>query len=547
MSVAVADFYPIRTGTPLPNVNADQVGNKAWHLIQMTASGLPVPAAFVLPTAWYQRLRQGPGDSALERALDSGITMIERASGLRFGSPRRPLLVSVRSGSAVSMPGMMETVLNVGLNSETVHGLIGMTGNPRLAWDSYRRFVQNYAEVACGLDRQALEELQKEARPVDDAECEPDFRELRDRVRRMLRKFEDLAGMPFPEDPKDQLKQSALAVFRSWDAPKAAAYRQVNGIDETAGTAATIQMMVFGNAGGASGSGVAFTRNPSTGEPQLYLDFQFNVQGEDIVGGQKAIGDSGRLSQALPEVWSQLRATGRTLEALFRDAQDFEFTLQRGTLYLLQSRSAKRTPWAALRIAVDLVEEGLIESSEGLARLSGIDIASVVRTHLINPGTLPLARAAAASLGCAAGVIALDSTAAERLTKEGTSVILVRKETVTEDIGGMLCAAGILTATGGRTSHAAVIARQLGKVCLVGCPSLDIDLHRRLCRIGEHLFHEGEFISLDGNDGGVYSGKLETVADRPERELARIEQWRAKCESAVGASRSSAPPFSANE
>lgn len=529
-SNAAAGFYPILPGVPPAPGGPEEVGLKAWNLMRMSAAQLPIPSAFVLPTAWYRRLQDPDAEPALKRALDSGIRCVETATGLRFASPRAPLLVSVRSGSAVSMPGMMETVLNVGLNAETVRGLIALTGNPRLAWDSYRRFVQNYSTVVSKLPREPFDQLLQQALSsagVEDAR-DLDFRGLRGLTHDMLRQFEELSGYPFPSDPWEQLLQAVQAVFRSWDAPKSVAYRRVNQIDASAGTAATVQTMVFGNGSGASGSGVGFTRNPATGEPELYLDFQFNAQGEDVVAGQQVLDDTDRLRRALPALWTQLASIGRTLESLLRDVQDFEFTLQRGALFLLQSRAAKRTAWAAVRIAVDLVEEGLIQPRDALSMLAGIDLDCVARTRLSHRGASPLARAIPASVGCAAGAIALDSPAVERLARDQSPAILVRTETATEDIGGIAGAAGILTRFGGRTSHAAVVARQLGKVCLVGCTGLEIDLNRRTCNIGGRSFNEGDLISLDSNDGGVYEGRLQAISQRPRQELSKIAAWQAQ-------------------
>jgi pyruvate, orthophosphate dikinase len=522
-------LYKILPHSPLPKGGPEEVGNKAWNLMRMIAAGLPAPAAFVLPTEWCRRIQSHPDDKDLERTLSSGIAALETVTGLGFGSPQRPLLVSVRSGAAVSMPGMMETVLNVGINGETVEGLIGYFGNPRLAWDCYRRLVQGYAEVVQGLPRGPFDELVAQALSCTGVETERelDYRTLRELTRGLLDRFRELAGIPFPDDPNEQLRRATVAVFRSWHARKAVTYRKANGIGHDGGTAATIQRMVYGNAGGASGAGVAFTRNPATGAPELYLDFEFNAQGQDVVAGRLVARGDRRLRRSLPLTWVQLGEASHTLEALFHDAQDFEFTLQSGMLYLLQSRSAKRTDWAALRIAVDQVDEGLISPSEALSRLVPIDLDSVVRTGLADSTAEPLARAEVAGMGVAGGAIALDPETAKRMATAGTPAILVRRETDTADISGMTHAIGILTAVGGRTSHAAVVARQLGKVCLVACPGLEIDLRGRSCRIGEKIMHEGEFLSLDGNDGGIYAGKLEVVTERPERELSRIADWRA--------------------
>src|SRR5579872_2525956 len=497
--------------------------------MRMTGAGLPVPAAFVLPTDWGQTLEAEtqPGDFA--DTLSSGIATLEAASGLGFGSPRRPLLVSIRSGAAVSMPGMLETILNVGLNAKTVEGLIGYTGNPRLAWDCYRRLVQGYAEVVERLPRVSFDALI--AKSVSDAgvesEHELDYRALRQLTLDLLDRFQELAGVPFPDDPNEQLRRAALAIFRSWDAPKAVTYRAANGIGHSGGTAVTVQRMVFGNAGGASGAGVAFTRNPATGARELYLDFEFNAQGQDVVAGRLAPCGEERLRRTLPRVWTQLEHAGQALEALFHDAQDFEFTLESGEFYLLQSRAAKRTPWADLRIAVDQVDEGLISTAEALARLADLDLGSVARTRLRDLAAKPLAHARVASMGVASGAIALDSEAASHIAKAGMPAILVRREMETADIEGIMSATAILTAAGGRTSHAAVVARQLGKVCLVACPDLEIDLERHSCRIGGTTMHETDFLSLDGNTGAIYAGQLEVVTERPESELAKIASWHA--------------------
>jgi len=521
-------LYAILPGELLPAGEEAEVGNKAWNLMRMAAAGLPVPPGFVLPTAWCGT-RRPREEMARGDVLGQGIARLERTTGLSFGSSRRPLLVSVRSGAAVSMPGMMETVLDVGVNDETVEGLVRLTGNPRLAWDSYRRLIQGFAEVVQGLPTGPFDALIQDALATEGAENERtlDHRALRRLAGAMLARFRELAGLPFPQSPTDQLARATDAVFRSWDAPKAAEYRRLNRIDDAIGTAVTVQTMVFGNAGGMSGAGVGFTRDPATGEDTPYLDFQFNGQGEDVVAGRLAMGDTDRLRLTLPAVWDQLEAIRRQLEAMFGDVQDFEFTVQDGRLFLLQTRRAKRTPWAALKIAIDLVAEGLIQPKEALDRLDGIDLNTVARSHLSLPRTAPLARATVAGIGVVAGRIALDPDAAKRFADGGDPTILVRRETTTADILGMANAAGILTALGGRTSHAAVVARQLGKVCLVGCAALSIDPSGRTCRIEQHEFAEGDWLTLDGDQGAVYAGRLEVVVERPEAALASVARWHA--------------------
>lgn len=517
---------------PLPEGSAASFGGKAWNLMRLAASGLPVPPGFVLPTAWCRARRTGSADdAALREALEQGMTRLEAASGLEFDSMRRPLLVSVRSGAAVSMPGMLETVLNVGLNPRSVEGLVRLTGNPRLAWDSYRRLVQGFAEVVADLPAQPFDALVQRAVSVSrvGSERELDHRALRDLTQRMLERYAELAGSPFPESPLDQLQQAAVAVFRSWEAPKAVAYRRINSIPDDAGTAVTVQMMVFGNAGGTSGAGVGFTRDPATGAPGLYLDFCFNAQGEDVVAGRRSVAEPARLERLLPTVFAELQAARGTLEALFRDMQDFEFTVQDGRLFLLQARRGKRTPLAALRIAVDMVAEGLLAPAEALGQLAGVDLAAVAQTRFAPPLPEPLAQGVAAGSGVAGGPIALDAAAAARFAAAGTPAILLRPATVTADVEGMAQSAGILTAAGTRTSHAAVVARQLGKVCVVGCGGLAIDLVARTCRLGGDVLAEGDPLSVDGGSGAIYRGRLPIVTERPERELAQVAAWRREC------------------
>jgi len=510
----------------LPEGGAAAVGNKAWNLMRLAQAGLPVPPGFVLPTAWCRTSRD---PAALRQALATGIARLEAATGLGFGLARRPLLVSVRSGAAVSMPGMLETLLDVGLNERSVEGLIRLTGNPRLAWDSDRRLVQGYAEVVAGLPTEPFDAVLREAVAREGAENERDLdhRALRRLSAALRERYAALAGTAFPADPLDQVASAAEAVFRSWDAPKAVAWRRLNGLDDLAGTAVTVQTMVFGNAGGTSGAGVGFTRDPATGERTLYFDFCCNGQGEDVVAGRRTLADGDRLRALLPDAFHALEAVATRLEALFHDAQDFEFTVQEGKFYLLQTRRAQRTALAALRMAVDMVAEGLVTPAEALHRLDGLDLASLGRTHFAPPLPAPLALAVVAGAGVASGPVALDAAAAARFAVAGTPAILVRPETLTADIAGLADAAGLLTAAGSRTAHAAVVARQLGKVCVVGCADLEIDLALRRCRIGGKALDEGDPVSLDGNTGAIYAGALAVLTERPERELAAVAAWRA--------------------
>jgi pyruvate,orthophosphate dikinase len=512
------------------DVTAEAAGNKAANLVRMAGAGLPVPPGFVLPTRmcreYFEDGRRLPaGFSAL---LAGGVRNLERAARLTFGGDRRPLLVSVRSGAAVSMPGMMDTILNIGLCDRTLPALVRLTGNPRQAWDSYRRLVQAYAEVVQGLPRDPFERLLDEClrREEVPAPTELDVAALRGLTRDFLDEFERGAGQPFPQQPLVQLEGAAESVFRSWQGARAAEFRRLHRLNEHAGTAVTIQTMVFGNMGGTSGSGVAFTRDPGDGADRLYLDFLWNAQGEDVVSGRYPVQEPGSLGQTQPGLYDELRHVARRLEGLFGDVQDFEFTVQEGRLYLLQARDAKRTPWAALRIACDLVREGLIDEKTALARLTAYDLHSIQRVRLAAAdGCRPLARGVPASPGVATGAVVFDPAAVVGLAAEGTPAILVRADISTDDIAGLSAAAGVLTARGGRTSHAAVVARQLNKVCVVGCRELALATHRR-CHIGGQAIGEGDLLSLDGHSGDVYAGPVQAVTEQPTDYLAEVERWK---------------------
>ncbi len=516
-------------GTMPNSVSADVVGNKAANLMRMAQAGLPVPAGFVLTTAVCRDYFGGRGglSDTLADLLSRNIRQLERATGLKFGGPRRPLLVSVRSGAPVSMPGMMDTVLNVGLCDQTVSPLIRLTGNPRFVWDSYRRLVQAYADVVFGVpvdpfDRLLEIHLRRESAATSG---ELDAFSLRELTQQFLHLFANRVGQLFPQEPLVQLNSATEAVLRSWRSPRAVAYRRLHHIDNDVGTAVTVQAMVFGNMGSQSGSGVAFTRDPTTGEPQLYMDFLWNAQGEDIVSGRHVLHDRSAVQQLMPALDNRLQLISKELERLFGDVQDFEFTLQEGQLYLLQSRAAKRTPWAALRIACDLVAEGVIDERQGLQRLADCDLKSLQIFRLApEHGRPPLAHGVAACPGVAVGKIALDAPHAVAMAAAGEHPILVRHDISTDDVAGLAAADGILTALGGRTSHAAVVARQMNKVCIVGCRDLIIDANRR-CRLGGQWFGERDVLSLDGHSGAVYSGKLQVVAERPLQLLSVVQQW----------------------
>jgi pyruvate, orthophosphate dikinase len=502
--------------------SARTMGFKAWNLLRMARLGLPVPPAFVLGTRYCQT---GSVGSDVWRP---GLGRLEQFAGARLGDPRRPLLLSVRSGAPVSMPGMMETLLNIGLCDATVGGLTRLTGNPRLVWDAYRRLVATYGEVVAGLPPQAFEEAQAALAPGRD-ERELDFAELRALTRRYLEIYAQVAGASFPQDPAAQLAGAIAAVFASWRSAKAGEYRRLNAIPDDLGTAVTVQTMVFGNGGGRSGSGVGFTRDPATGEPALWVDFLFNAQGEDVVSGRRDAHGHEQLAEVLPATWHALQAAVGQLERALGDMQDFEFTVQDGRLFMLQTRSGKRTPQAAARIALDLWEEGLISASEARARTAGLDEASLARSRVVSVDgqiLVPAARAATACSGVAIGEIALDEERAAARSRAGAAVILVRRDAETRDIAALELAAGVLTQRGARTAHAAVVARQLGKVCLVGCTALEIDEASRSVTLGGTRLQEGELLTLDGNEGQVYIGAARTVVEPAAELLGRLTRLR---------------------
>jgi pyruvate,orthophosphate dikinase len=534
-------LYLFGCPTPGPRgATAAVVGNKALNLIRMAEAGLPVPPGFVLPTALCRDYFQGghrlPDDTT--GLLARGVREIEKATGLTFGADRRPLLLSVRSGAPASMPGMLDTVLNVGLCDRTLPALVRMTGNPRHAWDSYRRLIEAYAEGVAGLPAGPFERI-REARLRDEgvpALGELDAAALKTLAHEFLDCYEAERGEPFPQDPSAQLAGAVEAVFRSWESPRAVEYRRLNGLTGLAGTAVTVQAMVFGNMGGTSGSGVGFTRDPATGENLLYLDFLWNAQGEDVVSGRAPVQGAAGLHDTMPELYRQLRQVGRQLELLSRDAQDFEFTVQEGRLYLLQSRAAKRTDWAALRIACDLVAEGLIDEATALDRLRGLDLGQIRSVRLAPAKDCrPLGSGIPAGPGVAVGEVVFEPDEAVRLAGMNRPGILVREDIATGDVAGLAAAAGVLTARGGRTSHAAVVARQLNKVCVVGCRDLVLEPAGRGCRIGGVPVEEGAVLSLDGHTGRVYSGRLEVVVRRPTEYLREVERWKTRVGSTAAA------------
>jgi pyruvate,orthophosphate dikinase len=510
--------------------SAEVMGFKAFNLARMARIGIAVPAAFVLGTRHCAEFLDGGGTLSVEtRAqIRSCTRRLEEGSGLGLGSPRRPLILSVRSGAPVSMPGMLDTVLNVGLCDSTLPGLLRLTGNPRLAWDCYRRFVNSFAEVVRGaapepFERATREELWRGG--TERLDC-LDFRGLRSLTARLLDVYAEVVGDPFPQSPADQLDAAVGAVFASWNSEKAAVYRRANRIPDDLGTAVTVQRMVFGNSGGNSGAGVAFTRDPATGENSLYLDFAFNAQGEDVVSGRTALEHGPDLARRLPDVYGWLVALKERLEREFHDAQEFEFTVQDGRLFMLQTRAAKRTSLAALRIAVERLETGDLSPAEAGRSLEGIDLEGIEIVHVEGSGgAIPLATGTAASIGVASGRIAMIPARAVELARDGGPVLLVREDIATSDIAAIHAASGILTARGGRTSHAAVVARQLGKACIVGCADLRIDPGERSCSIGGRKLHEGDFLCLDANTGAVFAGEPRITRERPVDLLDRLRRY----------------------
>jgi pyruvate,orthophosphate dikinase len=506
------------------------LGGKGAGLAEMTAIGIPVPAGFTVTTeACIEYMRNGRSlPAGLEDEIAVHLERLEEASGKRFGDSEDPLLVSVRSGAAVSMPGMMDTILNLGLNDESVEGLARATGNERFAYDAYRRLIQMYGNVVDGADahafEEALAELKRKRGVKDDVELGgSDLRELVENFRRIYR---DRSESDFPQDPREQLQRAIRAVFDSWDTPRAQVYRRANGIPDDLGTAVNVVQMVFGNNGEESGTGVAFTRDPSTGEQGLWGEFLTNAQGEDVVAGIRTPLPLPEMKERLPEAFEQLVETMRRLEEHYREMQDIEFTVEDGRLYLLQTRSGKRTAQAALRIAVDMVEDGLISREEAVARIDPGQLNQLLHPMIDPKADFKVAaKGLNASPGAATGKIVLDADTAEDRGKAGEDVILVRWETTPDDIHGFLEARGILTAQGGMTSHAAVVARGMGKPCVAGCEGLTIDVEGHKIRLGERELVEGDVITIDGGTGEVIVGEVDLVPPQINEDFERLLTW----------------------
>ncbi|MFO1311823.1 MAG: PEP/pyruvate-binding domain-containing protein [Burkholderiales bacterium] len=502
-----------------------RMGAKAHNLARMASLGLPVPPAFVIGTKYCAACLDAGGlVPEVSQRLPALMAALENGTALRFGDERRPLLVSVRSGAPASMPGMMQTLLNIGLTERTLAGFLRTSGNPRLVHDAYRRLIAQYGETVEGIDPQVFDGAQ-EAIAAGRDERALDFAELRAIAQRFLAAYREASGTPFPQDARDQLERAIDAVFRSWRAPHAIAYRAANGIAEVPGTAVIVQAMVFGNAGGRSGAGVGFSRDPATGDPQLCVDFLVNAQGEDVVSGRRIARGPAQLAAAMPAIWTSLVEAARRLEAEFADMQDIEFTVQDGRLFLLQTRAGKRSAVAALRIMLDLHDEGIIDRAALRERASEIDVEHLSVTRIAGEEgqtATPIAIGASASVGVAVGEIALDEARARERAAAGAAIILVRRDAETADLPALQLAQGVLTARGARTSHAAVVARSLGRVCVVGCEGLAIDTASRSVRFGETTFREGDVIAVDGNTGRVYDGPVRTLEERPAALLDRL-------------------------
>ncbi len=541
-------LYPLDAALE-PDLRLQLLGTKASGLQEMTALGIPVPPGFTITTKAGAELRErGKWPDGLADEVRHALEQVEQRVGRRFGDPANPLLISVRSGAQVSMPGMMDTLLNVGLNEATVAGLASQHANEWFALDSYRRLLQMYGTVVrkIGIDRfqfRLVDLKTKLGRPRM-ADSELRVESMQQLVADYLSLIEEASGSPFPQEVETQLKDAIGAVFESWWNERAVRYRRMQGIQHGIGTACTIQAMVFGNTGTASGSGVAFTRNPSNGDKQLYGEYLRNAQGEDVVAGLQTPApltanaaapgkEASSLEESSPEVFAAVAAYCEALERHFGDVQDIEFTVEDGTPYILQTRVAKRTARAAVRIAVDMVREGVLSEEEALLRVDAGSLEQLLHARLPNErelaslGVHPAATGLPASPGAASGHIVFDPDHAVRSAAEGKDVVLVRQETSADDIHGMKVARGVITAAGGMTSHAAVVARGLGKCCVVGCGGLRIDFEQRTVRLNDQTeaLHEGDLLTLDGSTGNVYAGALDLIASTTVDELAELMAW----------------------
>ena len=508
------------------------LGGKGANLAEMTNLGMPVPQGFTVTTeACTRYYTDGKviGNDIVEQ-IYAALAETEKVAGKKFGDDKDPFLVSVRSGARASMPGMMDTILNLGLTDVSVVGLANLTNNPHFAYDAYRRFIAMFSDVVMEIPKNEFEAVLDEFKEKKGVKYDRDLSadDLKEVVVRFKEIYKKHMGVDFPQDPKVQLMEAVKAVFRSWDNPRAIYYRRMNDIPGDWGTAVNVQSMVFGNMGETSGTGVAFTRNPSTGEKKLYGEYLLNAQGEDVVAGIRTPEPISHLQEQMPDVYQQFVDIATKLEAHYRDMQDMEYTIERGKLYMLQTRNGKRTAAAALKIAVDLVDEGVLSEEEAVLKVEpkqldtllhpNFDAAAVKKAPVIAKG-LP------ASPGAATGGIYFTADEAAEHGKNKEKVILVRRETTPEDIEGMDFSQGILTVFGGMTSHAAVVARGMGRAAVVGCGALKIDEEAKTLTVGDKVYHEGDFISLDGSTGNVYDGQIATVEASISGEFARFMGW----------------------
>ncbi len=507
----------------------DLLGGKGSNLAEMTRLGLPVPPGFTITTEacrFYSRESRYP--DGLEEEVREHLRRLEEKMGKKLGDPKDPLLVSVRSGAKISMPGMMDTVLNLGLNDESVQGLAEQTGDERFAYDAYRRFIQMFADIVMGVDRSLFEreiERKKEEKGIKlDVELSADdWKDLVDRFKAIVREH---AGRDFPSDPWEQLDLAIKAVFRSWDNPRAKTYRKQYDIPEDLGTAVNVQAMVFGNKGDESGTGVCFTRDPSTGEKRPFGEYLINAQGEDVVAGIRTPKRLEELEKEMPELYRQLTEMMDKLERHYRDMQDIEFTIEQGKLYLLQTRTGKRTAAAALKIAVDMVEEGLISKEEAVARVQPEQLDQLLHPRLDpNAEYDVIAKGLPASPGAAVGEVVFDADTAEVRGSRGEKVILVRWETTPDDIHGIIKAQGVLTSHGGMTSHAAVVARGMGKPCVCGAEAIKINQAERIFEVDGLVVREGDVITIDGTSGKVILGEVKLIEPQVDENLEKILAW----------------------
>ena len=508
------------------------LGGKGANLAEMTKLGMPVPQGFTITTeACTQYYEDGRKiNDEIQKEIMENIVKMEEITGKKFGDKENPLLVSVRSGARASMPGMMDTILNLGLNEEVVETLCEKSGNPRWAWDCYRRFIQMYSDVVMEVGKKYFEQLidkMKEKKGVtQDVDLDAD--DLKELASQFKAEYKDKIGEDFPTDPKEQLMGAVKAVFRSWDNPRANIYRRDNDIPYSWGTAVNVQMMAFGNMGETSGTGVAFTRNPATGEKKLFGEFLMNAQGEDVVAGIRTPQKIDQLKEVMPEVYDQFVKICNTLENHYRDMQDMEFTIEDRKLYMLQTRNGKRTAAAALKIACDLVDEGMISEKDAVLMIDPRNLDTLLHPQFdgeVLKKAEPIGKALAASPGAACGKVVFNAEDAKAWADRGEKVILVRLETSPEDIEGMKASQGILTVRGGMTSHAAVVARGMGICCVSGCSEIIMDEDNKKFELAGKTFREGDEISIDGSTGNIYDGIIPTVDASISGEFGRIMQW----------------------